>query len=112
MSDLNGIDLGASIAQAKASSTDRSVAALSSQTQKETCTDTDLKEASEQFESLLLNFMIREMRATIPESSLLPRSMAEEIFTDMMDEKMADDMAKSGGIGLSRLIFDQLKPSE
>jgi len=112
MFDFNGIDPGVLAALSRGSSTDRSVAALSSQTQKETCTDNDLKEASEQFESLLLNFMIREMRATVPESGLLPRSMAEEIFTDMMDEKIADDMAKSGGIGLSRLIFDQLKPPE
>ena len=112
MSDLSGIDPGASIAQAKASSVNRTVAALSSQARKETCTDADLQEASEQFESLLLNFMIREMRATVPESALLPRSMAEEIFTDMLDEKIAGEMAKSGEIGLSRLIFDQLKMSE
>jgi len=112
MVNLNGIDSDASIAQARALSSQRSVAALSSQTQKETCSDADLQEASEQFESLLLNFMIREMRATVPESDLLPRSMAEEIFTDMLDEKIADDMAESGGIGLSRMIFNQLKPSE
>ncbi|BBO73695.1 hypothetical protein DSCW_11120 [Desulfosarcina widdelii] len=112
MADLNGFDPGISIAQARASSADRSLAALASKERKETCTDAELQEASEQFESLLLNFMIREMRATVPESSLLPRSMAEEIFTGMMDEKIAGDMAESGGIGLSRLIFDQLKPSE
>ena len=112
MSDLNRIDLGASIFQSKASSSDRAVAAFTSQSKKETSTDIDLQEASEQFESLLLNFMIREMRATVPESTLLPRSMAEEIFTGMLDEKIADDMAENGGIGLSRLIFDQLKPSE
>ena len=112
MSDFNGIDIGASVAQVKASSNDRTVAALTSQAQKETCTDADLQEASKQFESLLLNFMIREMRATVPESTLLPRSMAEEIFTDMLDEKIAGEMAEGGGIGLSRLIFDQLKPSK
>jgi flagellar protein FlgJ len=112
MVDLNGVDPGASIAQARALSSERSVAALSSQMQKKTCSDADLQEASEQFESLLLNFMIREMRATVPESGLLPRSMAEEIFTDMLDEKIAGDMAESGGIGISRMIFNQLKPSE
>jgi flagellar protein FlgJ len=112
MADLNNIDPGASLLRAQASSTDRTVAALTSREGKKTCTDADLKDASEQFESLLLNFMIREMRATVPESELLPRSMAEDIFTGMLDEKIAGEMAKSGGIGLSRLIFDQLKPSE
>jgi flagellar protein FlgJ len=112
MADLNGIDPGAWMAQSRASSSDRSVAALSSLKQKETCTDAELRAASEQFESLLLNFMIREMRATVPEGTLLPKSMAEEIFTERLDQKIACDMAESGGIGLSRLIFDQLKASE
>jgi flagellar protein FlgJ len=74
-----------------------------------TRSEADLKSASEQFEALLLNFMIREMRATVPESGLFNRCMAEEMFTGMLDEQVAGKMAASGGIGLSRLIFDQLK---
>jgi len=68
----------------------------------------ELEQASRQFESLLLNFMIREMRATVPESSLFPASMAQDLFTSMLDEQYADSMAESGGIGLHRLIVEQL----
>jgi len=68
-----------------------------------------LEAASRQFESLLLHFMIREMRATVPESSLFPPSMAQDIFTSMLDERYADAMAESGGLGLHRLLVDQLK---
>ena len=56
--------------------------------------------------------MIKEMRATVPESELFPRSMADEIFTGMLDEQYADTMARSGGIGLSEMVVDQLKKSE
>ena len=70
--------------------------------------DADLKAASEQFESLLLNFMIREMRATIPESGLLAKSMAEDVFTSMLDEQYGDMMAANGGIGLARIIVEQM----
>ena len=70
---------------------------------------TALETASRQFESLLLNFMIREMRATVPESAIFPPSMAQEIFTSMLDEQYADSLAERGGIGLNRLIIDQLK---
>ena len=70
--------------------------------------DAELQAASRQFESLLLNSMIREMRSTIPESGLFPNSMAEDIFTSMLDEQYGDLMANGGGIGLARLIVEQM----
>lgn len=68
----------------------------------------DLESASQQFESLLLNFMIREMRATVPDSGLFAKSMAESVFNAMLDEKYGDLMAAGGGIGLSRMIVEQM----
>jgi Rod binding domain-containing protein len=35
--------------------------------------------------------------------------MAEEIFTGMVDEQIAVEMAGNGGIGISRMIFNQLR---
>lgn len=71
--------------------------------------DAELQGASQQFEALLLNTMVREMRATVPESALFPPSMAQALFTEMLDEQIAGEMSRHGGIGLARLIFDQLK---
>ena len=71
--------------------------------------DEELEKATQQFEALLLNMMIREMRKTVPEATLFPDSMAKELFTDMLDEKIADSMAERGGIGISRMLFDQLR---
>ena len=71
--------------------------------------DEKLDDACRQFESLLLHMMIREMRKTVPDSVLFPPSMAQKVFTGMMDEKIAGEMAQTGGIGISRMLFDQLR---
>ncbi len=108
MADVNRMDMHAAMFQLRASSADKTLTAAESGMRPDGHSDAELENASKQFESLLLNFMIREMRATVPESTLFPPSMAEEIFTDMMDEQIAGEMAQNGGIGISRMIFNQL----
>lgn len=109
MSDFDLPNTDATLFQMRATSAERTLANAKSNTQGEDgCSDVDLEKASKQFESLLLNFMIREMRATVPESGLFPQSMAEDIYTSMLDEQMADVMAERGGIGISRMLIDQL----
>jgi flagellar protein FlgJ len=109
MADLHPIDMDSTIFQLRASSADKTLLAAKPGLRRAVQSDADLEDASKQFESLLLNFMIREMRATVPESALFPPSMAQEIFTGMMDEQIAGEMAQNGGIGISRMIFNQLK---
>jgi flagellar protein FlgJ len=109
MSDIKSIGMDSALFQLQAAGTDRALTEAQANQRREETNKTDLEQASRQFESLLLNFMIREMRATVPESSLLPTSMAQDIFTSMLDEKYADSMAENGGIGLHRLIIEQLK---
>jgi len=103
------VNTATSMFQARVATTNRRLASVQSELQSKKAADDDLEKACEQFESLMLNFMIREMRATVPKNPLLPRSMAEEIFTGMLDEKIAGEMAQNGGIGISRMIFDQLR---
>jgi len=111
MADFNPLDANGAFIEANAQRVKRNLANVHKPQAGINQFETDLKDASEQFEALLLNFMIREMRATVPESTLFERSMAEEIFTGMLDERTAGMMAKHGDVGLSRLIFDQLKGS-
>ena len=69
----------------------------------------DIKDAAEAFESYFIQIMLREMRKTIPEDQgFIPTSTAERIFTEMLDEEIAKDVARSGGIGLSQVIVQQL----
>ncbi len=109
MSDVNRMQTAATNFQLWTSSSDKTLATVQSGLRRGHHSDADIENAAEQFESLLLNFMIREMRATVPESTLFPQSMTEEIFTGMLDEQIAGEMAQNGGIGISRMIFNQLK---
>jgi flagellar protein FlgJ len=109
MSDANPMGMDNTLFQLQTSRTDRRLSTAQSTMGHDQQKKSDLEEASGQFESLLLNFMLREMRATIPESGLFPPSMAQDIFTSMLDEQYAGVMAQRGGIGLSRLLIDQLE---
>ena len=108
MTDVNPMAMDSAMFQLRASNADDTLRSAESTMRREGDSEAELENASRQFESLLLNFMIREMRATVPESTLFPPSMAEEIFTGMMDEQIAGNMAQNGGIGISRMIFNQL----
>ncbi|NLT94385.1 MAG: flagellar biosynthesis protein FlgJ [Clostridia bacterium] len=69
-----------------------------------------LMEACQQFESIFIHQMISQMRATIPEGGLLEKSTGEEIFQDMLDQQYAENISKAGGIGLAKILYDQLAP--
>lgn len=70
--------------------------------------DVRLKEACIELESLFINYLLKEMRATIPKSGFISGGKAEEIYTSMLDSQLAKEMAARGGIGLSSLLCDQL----
>ena len=69
----------------------------------------ELRRAAEMFESYFLHMMFREMRRTsFDEQGLFPRSNAERIFTDMLDEEIANSATRNGGVGLADMIYRQL----
>ncbi len=66
-----------------------------------------LLNACQEFEAIMLQQMMKSMRATVPKSEL-SQSFGQEITQDMYDEKLTDEMAKSGGIGLAQVMYRQL----
>jgi flagellar protein FlgJ len=62
---------------------------------------------AEQFESLFINMMLKEMRKTVVRSDLLG-SEAMETYEQMFDQQIALGMSKAGGIGLAPFIEEQL----
>ena len=68
-----------------------------------------LKDASDLFEEYFVHKLIKEMRTTLPENTLRPKGHAEKIFQDMLDEKYSSLITKSGGFGMSKYIYNQLK---
>ncbi len=67
-----------------------------------------LKSACKAFESYYLHMMLKSMRATVPDSGLVPKSQAEQIFQDMLDEETAKNASDAGGIGLADMLYKQL----
>jgi len=67
-----------------------------------------LKEACKQFESLFLNYMLKTMRATVPDGGLFKKGVAYDIVQSMHDQALAEEISLNGGIGLARQLYEQL----
>lgn len=69
----------------------------------------ELREACVEFEGYFIQMMYKEMRKTVhSENGPLPKSNAEQIFQEMLDEEYSKASAKSGGIGLADMMYKQL----
>ena len=71
--------------------------------------DTRLREATNEFEAIFIQQMLKTMRKTSLESNFVKKSEGEKIFRSMLDEQYAILSAKSGRLGLGEMIFQQLK---
>lgn len=67
-----------------------------------------LKKVSQEFESIFLGYMLKQMRKTVPEDPLFGNSTAKDIFYEMYDDAVARELSKAGGIGLASLLYKQL----
>jgi flagellar protein FlgJ len=67
-----------------------------------------LRTACRDFESMLLEYMLKTMRETVPEGGLFSGGRGEEIFRGMQDQAFAQEAARAGGIGLAQCLFTQL----
>lgn len=70
--------------------------------------DKNLKKAARDFESFFVSYLLKVMRETVPNSGLLNPGVGGEIYTSMMDEHVAENIASKGGLGLSNLIEKQI----
>ena len=72
----------------------------------------ELKKATEQFEGYFLHQLLTEMRKTIPKDTLLTDDgNGKQIFQDMMDQTISENMSKRGDLGMAKMMYDQLAPS-
>lgn len=67
-----------------------------------------LKEVCNDFESIMLNIVYKEMRATVPENSLTENSSSMKMYKTMYDEKLMESVTKGNGIGLSKILYNQM----
>lgn len=69
--------------------------------------DRRLRDACEGFESIFIQKMWQQMRATLPKEGLL-KGRDEAYWQDMYDQELAKSMTSAGGIGLADMMFAQL----
>jgi flagellar protein FlgJ len=66
-----------------------------------------LRAAAKQFETLLLDIMLKSMRSAAPGESLLDNE-GSRMFTSLLDQEFSRKLADGGGLGLADLIVAQL----
>jgi len=69
-------------------------------------------QVAKEFEAMFTSMMFKAMRGTVPENSLLPKNMGEQVFTEMLDNEYAKINAETGQLGLAALIFKEIERSE
>jgi len=71
--------------------------------------DARMKEVAELYDKQFLREMVKVMRSTVESGGLTEPSMAEGIFREKLDHEYVENWGTQGGIGLSDVIFKQLK---
>ncbi|MBU1466743.1 MAG: flagellar assembly peptidoglycan hydrolase FlgJ [Gammaproteobacteria bacterium] len=75
--------------------------------------DAALKDVAQQFESIFINMLLKNMRSTNEAiGSGLFSSAQTKQYQEMMDSQMSQSMAQSGGIGLSEALIRQYQTQQ
>ena len=69
----------------------------------------ELKKAANDFEAILVNFLVKAMWKTIPDSGLYNESNATEIYTDIMQSAFSEEIARLGGFGVAQKLYEEMK---
>ncbi len=67
-----------------------------------------LQKACTEFESVFIAFLLKEMRATVDKSGLIDGGQSEELYQSMMDAELSRKMSAAGGLGLAKMLYEQL----
>jgi hypothetical protein len=86
-----------------------SARAMNSLNGAKTHSEAELKQVAQNFESIFIQMMFKEMRNSVEKSNLFGNSQATEFFESMKDEEMSKQLAASGGIGLGNMVYQNLK---
>jgi Rod binding domain-containing protein len=74
--------------------------------------DSEARKVAEEFEAIFTSYMMRAMRKTVNKSELIPESLGENIYTDMLDDEYAKIISENASLGLADLIFDEIQRNE
>jgi len=66
-----------------------------------------LRKACQDFEAVFIGQIWKQMRSSVPKDGMF-HSKEEESYLSMFDQELSGKMSRSGGIGLSDLLYDNL----
>jgi flagellar protein FlgJ len=69
---------------------------------------TKLKKASHDLESVFINELFKAMRQTVPDDGILSQDPGQDLFTGMLDERIAQSYAGQGRTGIGDALYHQL----
>jgi peptidoglycan hydrolase FlgJ len=67
-----------------------------------------LRQATHDLEGVFVNELFKAMRATVPTDGLLSGDSGQDVFTGMMDERLAQTYAERSQRGLGEALYRQL----
>ena len=67
-----------------------------------------LRQVSRELEAVFLTQLLQAMRESVPDGGVTERSAGEQMFTSMLDEKIAQAGASRDGRGISEALYRQL----
>ena len=68
--------------------------------------------ALQEMEQYFARLIMREMRSSLPDDGIFPRSAERQNFEEMLDEALSAEMARSGQLGLAKMLEEQLRIGE
>lgn len=71
--------------------------------------DSELAEVAARFESVFLQFLIKQMWESVEKSDLLPEGPGRDLQEGMLTTMLADYLAEHGGLGIAKAMTTQLK---
>ena len=71
-------------------------------------TERRIKEATQEFEAILIASLLREVRTT-DSGGLFPSGISNDIYRQFFDEEVAKAIAKGGGLGVGKMLERQLR---
>jgi len=66
-----------------------------------------LKAASQQFEALFMNMLMKSMRASVPDGGLVSSDQVKT-FEGMLDQQLSQHLSGKGALGLAAMLEKQL----
>jgi peptidoglycan hydrolase FlgJ len=67
-----------------------------------------LKKACEDFEAIMVTYLFKSMRQTALKTETEDFGSGKDLYENMMDETLATQLSHQQGLGLARLLYEQL----